>query len=180
MLASFDLESPMAGAQQRVFFALRPPLPAVAAIATAAERLRGARRIVGKWTPPEKYHVTLNFLGTHAGVPAGLIEAATQAAGELAFAAFALTLDRASCFGRRRQSPCILLADAASASVLRDFCSALGARLRAHAVPFESAREFTPHLTLAYGECCAPTPLPIEPIRWQATEFALLRSDLGT
>jgi 2'-5' RNA ligase len=180
MLASRGLELRMAGPQQRLFFALRPPPEAVAAIGAVAERLRGALRIDGKWTKPEKYHVTLNFLGTHPSVPQSLIDAATQAASEFAFAAFTLTLDRAWRFRGRGQSPCILLADAASENVLRDFCNALGARLHAHAAPFESAREFTPHLTLAYGDWHAPTPLPIEPIRWPARDFVLLRSDVGS
>jgi len=180
MLALRGLESRMAGAQQRLFFALQPPSSALAAIAGAADQLRHARRIGGKWTQPEKYHVTLNFLGTHAGVPQALIDAATQAAGEVAFAPITLTLDRAWHFGNRGQALCILLADAASTRVLRDFHSALGTQLHAHRVPFEAAREFTPHLTLAYGAWHAPAPLEIEPIRWQALDFALLRSNAAS
>lgn len=180
MLVGCGLESRMAGAQQRLFFALQPPLEALAAVGSAAQRLRDTRLISGKWTKPEKYHVTLNFLGTHAGVPQPLIDAAAQAADELAFAPFTLALDRAWRFRGRGQSPCILLADAASADVLREFHGALGARLHAHAVPFENTREFTPHLTLAYGEWHAPAPQPIEPIRWRSQDFALLRSDAAT
>ena len=180
MLTGCGLESRMAGAQQRVFFALRPPPEALAAVGRAAQRLRDTRLISGKWTTPEKYHVTLNFLGTHAGVPQRLIDAATRAAGELAFAPFTLALDRAWRFRGRERSPCILLADAASENVLREFHSALGERLHAHAAPFEDTREFTPHLTLAYGEWHAPAPQPIEPIRWRSLDFALLRSDAAT
>ena len=170
----------MAGLQQRLFFALRPPHAAALAIRTAVEHLRAAHAISGKWTKPENRHVTLQFLGTHRGVPQPLIDAAMRAAAELAFASFDVSFDRVWHFAGRRQAPCILLADAASDDVLRELCNALGAALLLQGAPCEAARDYTPHLTLAYGNLHAGAALAIEPIRWHAQEFVLVRSDPAT
>ena len=170
----------MSGPQQRLFFALRPPPAAVAAIHAVAASLRDTRAIAGRWTNADKYHVTLQFLGTHPGVPPPLVAAALQAGAGLVHAPCEVALDRVWHFHGGRQAPCVLLADAASHAALQDLYAALGAALRAHDVSIDQRRDYAPHMTLAYGAMHAAAPVAIEPIRWRAREFTLMLSHVGS
>ena len=87
----------------RLFFALRPD-PAVAQeIESAAAAIKASGRVRGRWVQPSKYHLTLHFLGSHAGRPIGLIEAALTAAQRVRAAPFEVELERVETFGARWQ-----------------------------------------------------------------------------
>jgi 2'-5' RNA ligase len=180
MRESDRLESAMRPPQQRLFFALRPPPEAAAAIQFAADQLRAAGAISGKWLKPSKYHITLRFLGTHAGVPPELVAASERAASGVSGSVLEVVLDRAASFQRSRQAPCILLAAPDAQAVLGEFGSELGAALAAQGIRGQDDRNYTPHLTIAYGALATHAPVAIAPIAWHAREFALLLSHVGS
>src|SRR5262245_38448399 len=58
-------------------------------------RLRVAHDVQGRWTKPDRYHMTLHFLGAFSEVPEELVARACQGAAELRMPEFDLVLDRA-------------------------------------------------------------------------------------
>ena len=178
MLAAGTLESVMSTHRQRLFFALRPPPGVLGAIELAAQRLEAAALVRGNWLKPEKYHITLQFLGTFECVPDDLIERARRAGAAARFAPIDIELDRLSTFGDGHRSPCVLRVSPHSEPALQAFWRELGTALAAQHVDAE-ARPYLPHLTLAYGEMKSMHALPIGPIQWRATQFTLMRSHVG-
>jgi 2'-5' RNA ligase len=162
-------------ARERLFFALLPPPDARTALERTAAELRAFAALRGKWLKPDKYHVTLPFLGTFPAVPADLIERAKTAAASVRAAPFTLVLDRLDSFVRRRQSPCVLHAAVTCLPDLRALHGALSAALAAQGVTAESGRDYVPHLTLAYGELAHRRRLAA-PVAWPVHSFALMRS----
>lgn len=67
----------------RLFFALLPGLALRSEIAGAASGLERVHRSGGRLLQPERYHLTLNFLGDFQPLPPSLV-AAARAAGDTA------------------------------------------------------------------------------------------------
>ena len=163
----------------RLFFAVRPPPDVAAGIDRVAAGARHSGLLRGHWLRPEKYHVTVHFLGSFAFVPEDLLERAKSAADALRLRAFDVVLDRLASFPGRRQSPCILLCAAAADAALqdmwrtlRDACDSVGATAPAQ-------ERYVPHLTIAYANRALPEAIPVEPVHWRAQELLLLHSDVG-
>jgi len=110
MLAVGALESCMASATHRLFFALRPPAPIAAAIGQVAEKLKATGIVEGSWLKAAKYHITLHFLGTHDHFPARLRERAGAALAGLAADAREIEFDRIASFQSDLHPPCVLRA----------------------------------------------------------------------
>ena len=178
MLAAGALESAMPAHRQRLFFALCPPADVRSAIELTVLRLTARAVVRGNWLQPEKYHITLQFLGSFERVPEDLIGRALRAGAAARFRPIDIELDRLASFGQHRNSPCILRASAPAAAALQAFWRELGAALTQQHVDAE-VRPYVPHLTLAYGEIMSADTLSIDPIRWRATEFMLMRSCVG-
>lgn len=157
----------------RLFFALWPNDAVRAACHEAARRLRVQLQPGGHASAPERYHLTLLFLGDQ--VLPRHEAAALQAARAVKAPPFGLPLDQAGSFRNARAVPWWLGARRTPAGLsllherLRD------ALLRAD-VPVERMR-FTPHLTIWRADrALAPTPIPA--IEWPVDEFVLIRSRL--
>ncbi len=157
---------------QRVFFALWPDDEASAHLSALAHELtaRGAGRLIR----PSALHLTLAFVG--AVTPSQVTQLEEIAAGVRA-EAFDLSLDRLGFWPQRgilwagcRESP----------PPLRRFAGVLVAGLRAagFAIDHRSGADLVPHITLARRVRCASLPRLETPIRWRATEFALVETDL--
>jgi 2'-5' RNA ligase len=157
----------------RLFFALWPGEAVRAACQAAARQLNIRMPSGGYLSKPERYHITLLFLGDRV-LPAHQ-DAALKAAALVHAPPFTLTLDHASSF-RNREIPWWL-----GARTLPPELNTLYARLRDAMVqanvPLERMR-FVPHLTIARNAKLALPPTPIEPIAWDVGEFALIRSRL--
>ena len=155
----------------RLFFALWPEAKAARALELLAERL--AAQSGGKRAPRDKIHLTLVFVGE---VPldreAALREAAARVRGE----PFDAVLDRSGCF-RRARVAWVGIGD--PAPQLIGLQAALSGELRAAGFTLEE-RPYSPHVTLARRTSRAIPEEPIEPIRWSARDFALVRSETGT
>lgn len=159
----------------RLFFAVRPDAAARQRIDVLAHRLHDELGLQGHPAGPERYHVTLNFLGDHAGLPQPLIEQAARCAEAAAVPAFEVCFDRVASFARARRSPLVLLGGAGTAG-LSTLEAALAGPLRA--LVDGPRRRYTPHLTLLRDDRVIAERF-IEPIAWPAREFVLVHSVLG-
>ncbi|MFT4047117.1 MAG: RNA 2',3'-cyclic phosphodiesterase [Solimonas sp.] len=157
----------------RLFFALWPGEAVRAACHAAARQLNLRLPSGGYLGAPERYHITLLFLGDH--VPKPQEAAALRAAALVRAAPFTLTLDYASSF-RNREIPWWLGARA-EPQALSDFYGRLRDAVVQAGVSLERMR-FVPHLTIVRNAKIALPPTPVEPIRWDVAEFALIRSRL--
>jgi RNA 2',3'-cyclic 3'-phosphodiesterase len=156
----------------RLFFALAPPPEVRSRAAAVAKALRSEHRLGGRLRKPERYHMTLYFLGDH--ISAATEAAALQAAESVAAPAFHLRLDQAGSF-RNREIPVWLGAGEMPAELAH-----LEQALRQALAQLAQERQprFVPHLTVLRE---AERPLrvtAIEPIDWPVTDFVLIRSIL--
>jgi len=134
----------------------------------------------GRWVNPSHYHVTVQFLGLHRGLPPETIARMKSAAGAARWAPFDITFDRADSFCGSRRFPCVLRCDQTSETPLQALWRELGAALRAQELG-QLLREppFIPHLTIAYADAALREPMPIQPIRWRVQELVLVASHVG-
>ncbi len=164
---------PRRPAINRLFFALWPDDAVRAACAAAARSLRIRVPPGGHLSRPERYHLTLLFLGDC--VPADKEAALRQAAGLLRLPPFALRLDQAGSF-HRRSVPWWLGMREVPQPLQRLHERLRDAALRVGLAP-DRAR-FVPHVTIV-RDAGKPLPMtPIAPIHWHVDAFVLVRSRL--
>lgn len=162
---------------QRLFFALWPDAATRARIAQAVEALRAQHAHAGRWIRPERYHLTLQFLGDFSPLPPRLADEAGAAAQCVRAAPFTLALDHAGSF-RNRSIPWWLgCSDPPHA--LRALWEELGAALRAAHVRYDTRLGFAPHLTVLRDARSPLDETPIAPLAWPVREFVLIESRLG-
>jgi 2'-5' RNA ligase len=151
----------------------------------AARKARAARCFGVDGRPEHTWHLTLQFLGRHVvgddgELPAGLVRDAIAAANPVALRQFEFTIDRVERLGGGGKTPCVLRTAPGSDEALRQLHEVLHARLRAAGLGrLLEARDFLPHVTLAYAQDPFESLLLAEPIVWRAREFALLESHIG-
>ncbi|MFC3650872.1 RNA 2',3'-cyclic phosphodiesterase [Dyella humi] len=162
----------------RLFFALMPDAATRHDINHAAALVQQQHPgLRARWVKPERFHATLNFLGDFPTVPDQVVQKAMAAADHLRAEPFSWTLDYAASF-RGREPPCVLRGSHVPEPLLalwRDLHAALthaGLHLRAE-------RQFTPHVTLAYGRHELPGTTPVTPIVWQIDRFVLVHNVVG-
>lgn len=144
---------------------------AVAPLREAAPRLR--------WVAPDRYHLTLVFLGEVAGERVGAVAAALDAVGAR-LGPFELALSgEFGTFGRR-----VLWAGLEESEPLRLLALRVGQALRPVVAPPDGERTFSAHLTLArsgrepvrrdlVGQFTVPA------LRWPVERVVLMRSAGG-
>lgn len=157
----------------RLFFALWPDDAVRAAAAAAARRLRVRLPPGGRPSPPERYHITLQFLGST--VPAHEQAAVVEAAARVRAVPFVLRLDQAGSF-RARSIPWWLGCREVPAELGR-LHEQLRDSLRRIQVSGDRTR-FIPHLTIQRDARQSLPPTPIAPIDWHVEDFVLVRSRL--
>jgi len=174
-LAGFDPPTPPT---DRIFFALLPDADSAARIARLTRQLRGEYGLKGTPLPLERLHVTLYFLGDHAGLPQAIITRACSAASSLALPSFKVSFDRVLSFtGSRRGRP-LVVCGGDGLNALMDFQRALASKMSREGLKPVDKAGFTPHVTLLYDERSIAEQA-IEPICWTANEFMLVRSVIG-
>lgn len=157
----------------RLFFALWPGEEVRQAISAAARELRVKMQPAGYLSNPERYHMTLLFLGDTVSEEAEA--AACQAADRFSAAPFTLTLDVAGSF-RNKQIPWWLGPREAPPELGRLYERLNETMLAARVLP--ERMKFVPHLTVLRD---ARSPLPataIKPVSWRVEDFVLVRSRL--
>lgn len=157
----------------RLFFALWPDEETRAAVHRVARALKVKMQPGGHLSSPERYHITLLFLGDF--VSEDNQAAAMDAAGRVRCAPFTLRLDRAGSF-RNQKIPWWLGASETPAGVT-DLYQILHDRLLAARVLPERMK-FVPHLTILRDARTALPKTSIGPIDWTVNEFVLVRSRL--
>lgn len=157
----------------RLFFALWPDEATRAACAQAARDLKTRMQPDGYLLKPERYHITLPYLGDY--VSPEQEAAALKVAQLVSLPPFNLTLDQANSF-RNREVPWYLapLEVPAELTLLHDH---LRDALKGAGVVVERMR-FVPHLTVVRNATVQLPPTRIKPVEWQVREFVLVRSVL--
>ena len=159
-----------------LFFALWPDAATRARIDEATARHLPLIRSGGRRLRPQRYHLTLRWLGEHPEAHDHVREMAVKAAGSIRMAPFELLLEKAGgfpssrvCWLGCRQAP----------PALFDLRSRLDAGLSGGPVRLKGATALVPHVTVV-RDCAEPWP-EVEldpPISWRVDRFVLLRSDL--
>jgi 2'-5' RNA ligase len=165
-------------AAHRVFVALHPSEPAREALAALAGRMPGAR-----WTPPDRLHLTLRFVGD---VSDDQLQAVREALARVDVARFPLGVEGVGRFPPRGRPAVIWAGVGRAHPFLLRLRQQVDDRLLASGVPF-ALTPFLPHFTVArVGE--AP-PVAVEhwlkrhsafvgPL-WRAEAFHLMASTPG-
>jgi len=122
---------------------------------------------------PHRLHVTCHDLGNYAQVPQDLVDAAIRAGDALSFDAFDVVFDCALSYP---SSGTYVLSGRDGTRQLTAFREVLGEAMRGEGL--RVSRSFTPHMTLAYDRHVVAEHA-IEPVRWRAREFVLIRSHVG-
>lgn len=157
----------------RLFFALWPNASVRTACHDAARELKLKLQPSGYASAPDRYHMTMLFLGDQ--VSSAHEASAMQAAALVRMAPFTLTLDHAGSFRNNRNVPWWLGPRKTPPELSRLHDRVRDAMLRTD-TPIERMR-FAPHLTIMRADRALP-PTPITPIEWQVDEFVLIRSRL--
>jgi 2'-5' RNA ligase len=131
----------------------------------------------GRPLKPDRYHVTLQFLGDFQPLPPQLRDDALAAAATVQAHAFDLPLDGVGSF---RGSNVWWLGSETTPEGLRTLWDALGLALAKRRVPVKASGGFVPHLTVQRDvrRHVASTPLAT-PLPWRVREFVLIDSRQG-
>jgi 2'-5' RNA ligase len=167
-----------AAQKDRLFLGIFPDQPAQAAIAEVAQRVLREHGLHGQPIHPSRFHLTVHHLGDYPELPPGRIDAALAAMARIATPPWDITLDHVSSFRGRGKHP-IVLRCADGHSGVHALWRESRAQLAAAGFSPWLQHDFTPHLTMFYGDRLLSAPIPIEPIAWTVNEVALVHSLLG-
>ncbi|QGX41109.1 RNA 2',3'-cyclic phosphodiesterase [Permianibacter aggregans] len=173
---------PAKPATDRLFLALFPPADVAANISSQLHRVCESSGINGRAVRTERLHLTLHHVGDFPGLPAETLRQAISAGEILAASPVEVMLDKVSCFDSNPRKPMLVLTGGDN-EALRGLQQQLLRCLARYLPRFKPSTNFTPHVTILYGDpaqgCMRHAEQTIEPIRWQATEFVLVHSLLG-
>lgn len=165
--------------KSRVFFALWPGPEARARLHQETRRLH--RLLGGKPTHPDTLHLTLVFVGD---VEKGRLDDLARAAARVKCPGFEMAFDREACW---RHNHIAHVGINQPPDILFELVEQLSSNLKAAEISFD-ARPYKPHITLIRKADCARLPArtnespnenpALEPIRWLARDFVLVRSSL--
>jgi RNA 2',3'-cyclic 3'-phosphodiesterase len=156
----------------RLFLAVVPDPGAAIKAYRLSRILRGAHGFDCEPVEAGRLHVTLFFLG---GWSEQMVRLAREAANHVRTSAFEASFDRAMSFrGSDSRHPLVLVGDDGLRR-LKSFRQGLGAALAEKGLRRLARRDFTPHITLMYGEREVDE-YPIEPVCWTVNEFVLIHS----
>lgn len=171
--------------RHRLFLGMFPDAATARTIEAFAASVCNEHQVRGKPLLRDRFHVTLHHLGDYVELPPGRVDAALAAIARIEVAEFRIEFARLGSFrGRLGNHPCVLLRDPAAADdPARNGVHTLWheARVQLAAEGFASSlgREFTPHVTLLYGDRRLPVTIPVEPIAWTVRDIVLVHSLLG-
>jgi 2'-5' RNA ligase len=161
---------------ERLFFALWPGDAVRARIAGNASRLHRGGNRNARMVASARYHLTLQFIGTYASLPAALVDSAIAAGDAQHAAGFELVLDRFGSFGGGRVS---WIGPSQVPDALAALVEGLGKSLSSCAtVAPGTPPPFVPHVTLA-RHVALPEEPAIDPVHWSVGAFALFASSAG-
>lgn len=167
---------PQPGRRHRLFFTLVPTEQERASLAALAERLRPAYP-QARWIRPERYHLTLHFLGESDQPRPDQVRAAMDALQDWSATPIHITLDHLMCLGNPR-NPALTLAALHPDEAVVAFWRGLRDRLLRAGFKHYVGRSFVPHMTLAYVPP-RTEPVDVAPMRLSPRTVELLQSIEG-
>jgi 2'-5' RNA ligase len=172
-----DLLAPVGDeAVHRLFFALSPDTGLRQRIADVSLQLEREHAPGGRALKPDRYHLTLQFLGDFQPLRPSVVDAARRAADTIQLPAFELSLDHAGSFPG---SNVWWLGTHGVAPGLQALWDALGVALARAGVQVKSSQRFAPHLTIRRDDRRQVEPLAIGPLSWTVRDFVLFDSIPG-
>jgi RNA 2',3'-cyclic 3'-phosphodiesterase len=159
-----------------LFFALLPDAENVPQIVQLRDRLCNENGLKGHRIAPDLLHISLLGIAAHDGLSYAVAERAKQAAAALSASPFDVVLDRAMSFMPKRARWPLVLRTGNEAALIA-FYRLLGGSMK-NAGFRGAAAQFTPHLTLLYGDRVVRE-RPVEAVRWTVRDFVLVRSLRG-
>ncbi|WP_454831272.1 RNA 2',3'-cyclic phosphodiesterase [Pseudoxanthomonas wuyuanensis] len=160
----------------RLFFALLPSGQERERLADLADLLHPAF-LGARWIRPQRYHLTLHYLGESEGRREAHVQAAQAAACGLEAEAFAVTLDHLRALGNPA-SPALTLAAREVSAPLEAFWRKLQAALIRAGFKQHIGHGFVPHLTLGYVQP-GPATGAVVPVTLRPQAFHLVHSVQG-
>lgn len=160
----------------RLFFTLLPNASEKAELSSLADGLHASHPRT-RWVSPDRYHVTLHYLGESSGPREDWILRAREAVEGLVATPFLLELDHLIALGNPRR-PALTVAASSASAALTDFWRGLQERLIRAGFKDHVGRNFLPHLTLGYSEPAPATPA-VAPIVLAPAGFELIQSVEG-
>jgi len=161
----------------RLFFALWPAAALRNRIATTVAGLERDSAPGGRRLNPDRYHLTLQFLGDFQPLRQSLLDAAIVAAGSIRLPPFDLVLDVSGSFPK---AGVWWLGATTTPETLQRLWNELDRALTSARVQVRSAPAFSPHLTVLRDVRKPLPPTPIQPLPWPVREFVLVDSVSGT
>ena len=158
----------------RLFFALFPPGSSCDRIAHAAAEVEHTQPSGGRLLKPDRYHLTLRFLGDFDPLPPSLPEAARAAGDAVRPRRFDWSLDHAGSFGGNG----VRWLGGPASEGLQALWSELGDALARQGIRVVR-QGFAPHLTIARDARAPLGRTAIDPISWAVDGFALVESRPG-
>jgi len=149
-----------------------PDRQARTAAQACARRYQADNGLGGAVFNPDLMHVTLGHFDYWDDVPESLVERISRAASKLAMAPFQVAFDQIGGFPRN-----VVLRGGEGLKALEAFQAALRQALAWEKLD-GSHMNFTPHLTVVYGQPGAVI-TAIEPVTWTVSEFVLAVSHHG-
>jgi 2'-5' RNA ligase len=165
------------GDRHRLFFALVPDDSVRQELFRVAGFLKAQLHPRGSWIAPERYHLTLHFLGDNSELRQDLVDRASTAATKVRMPAFDLVLDHAASF--RGPAPPWVLRCPEPAESIQQLWRALGIALVGERMRSESGSGFTPHVTVLRDADKPLAPCAIGTVVWPVRDFVLIHSQLG-
>lgn len=159
----------------KLFFGLFLPPGDTPRVFADADELCVQRGLIGPRVAADRLHITLQVVEDFRDcVPLAMVDAARAAAATVACPSLPIVFDHALSF--QPKNTFVLRCDSRSDAAIARLRQTLALALRR--VGLRPASSYTPHMTLMYKVRQVPEQ-PITPIRWTATEFALVLSHFG-
>lgn len=140
--------TPPRAEQHRLFFALFPDDAEREALRRLADTLQPVYPRA-RWARPERYHLTLHFLGESDHLREDQVRAAREALRDFRAGPVEVVLDHLLCLGNPAQ-PALTMAALHPSQELVAFWRGLQQRLLRAGFKQHAGRSFVPHLTLGY------------------------------
>lgn len=186
-LLGFEQEEPASSARQdraaprkpprfNIFFAILPDDETAQTVSDNCKEFAEKFGLIGRPRKPGVLHVSLHGVIGCDFMPHDLIDCAGNVAASLSASTFDIEFDRIKTFGGRGDTKPLVLCDQGGNAPLKDFRQKFGIALANADLPVDP--HFTPHMTFMYGQEFSGAH-PVAPIRWRATEFALILSHYG-
>lgn len=156
-----------------LFFSIFPDPAAAVRIANTAKHFRRAYGLKGAPLLTDRFHVTVQGLGSYDGLPRSIVAKAIEAGAAVMSRPFEVAFDRVTRFAG---SDALVLCGGDGVDGIVMFHHTLGVAMRTSGL--SAGWQFTPHITLLYDGRRIEEQF-IEPVRWMVRDFVLVHSLRG-